>query len=108
MSTIIQNKPSSFSYAVKHQVWKDAMTKEYESIMKNDAWEVVPRPQDKTIITSKCIYKINHSADGSTEKYKVHFVSRGFSQREGIYYDEIFAPFAIHTTIHSIIALVAS
>ena len=35
MSTIIQNEPSSFSDAVKHQVWKDGMTKEYESIMKN-------------------------------------------------------------------------
>ena len=44
MSTIIQNEPSSFSDAVKHQVWKDAMTEEYESIMKNDVWEVVPRP----------------------------------------------------------------
>ena len=53
MSTIIQNEPSSFSDAVKHQVWKDAMT-----IMENDVWEVVPRPQDKTIVTSKWLYKI--------------------------------------------------
>ena len=53
MSTIIQNEPSSFSNDVKHQVWKDAMT-----IMENDVWEVVPRPQDKTIVTSKWIYKI--------------------------------------------------
>eukprot|EP00253_Pinus_taeda_P009788 PITA_09788 len=37
MSKIIQNEPSLFTEAVKHQVWKDAMTKEYESIMKNDA-----------------------------------------------------------------------
>ena len=36
MSTIIQNEPSSFTDVVKHQVWKDAMTKEYESITKND------------------------------------------------------------------------
>jgi len=44
MSTIIQNKPSSFIEVVKHQVRKDAMTEEYESIMKNDVWDVVPRP----------------------------------------------------------------
>eukprot|EP00253_Pinus_taeda_P032078 PITA_32078 len=69
MSTIIQNEPSSFSDVVKHQVWKDAMTKEYESIMKNDVWEVVPIPQDKTIVTSKWLYKIKHVADGSIEKY---------------------------------------
>ena len=41
MSMIIQNEPSSFTNAVKHQVWKDAMTEEYESIMKNDVWDVV-------------------------------------------------------------------
>ena len=55
MSTIIQNEPSSFVEAVKHQVWKDAMTEEYESIMKNDVWDVVPRPQDKVVVTSKCL-----------------------------------------------------
>ena len=43
MRTIIQNEPSSFTDVVKHQVWKDAMTEEYESIMKNDVWDVVPR-----------------------------------------------------------------
>ena len=36
MSTIIQNEPSLFTEVVKHQVWKDAMTEEYKSIMKND------------------------------------------------------------------------
>ena len=50
MSTITQNEPSSFSYAVKHQVWKDAMTIEYESIMENDVWEVVPRPWTRQLL----------------------------------------------------------
>jgi len=87
MSTIMQNEPSSFSDVVKHQVWKDVMTIEYESIMENDVWEVVPRPQDKTIVTSKCLYKIKHAADGSLENYKARFFARGFSQKEGIDYD---------------------
>jgi len=92
MSMIIQNEPSSFTDAVKHQVWKDAMTEEYESIMKNDVWDMVPRTQDKIVVTSKWLYKIKHVADGSTEKYKARFVARGFSQKEGIDYNEISAP----------------
>ena len=84
------------------------MTQEYESIMKNDVWEVVPRPQDKTVVTSKWLYKINHAANGSTEKYKAHFVALGFSQKEGIDYDVIFAPVARYTIICSIMDLAAS
>lgn len=53
MNTIVQNEPSSFEEAMKHHVWKDAMNEEYESIMKNDVWDVVPRPQDKSVVTSK-------------------------------------------------------
>lgn len=101
-------KPSSLSEAIKHQVWKDAMTEEYESIMKNDVYKVVPRPQDKIVVTSKWIYKIKHAVDGSTEKYKACFVGCGFSQKEGINYDDIFAPVSRCNTICSIIALAAT
>eukprot|EP00253_Pinus_taeda_P007442 PITA_07442 len=75
MSTIIQNEPSSFEEAVEQQVWKDAMNEEYESIMKNDVWDVVPRPQDKSVVTSKWLYKIKHGADGSAKKFKARFVA---------------------------------
>jgi hypothetical protein len=46
------------------------------------------------VATSKWIYKIKHAADGSREKYKVRFVARGFSQKEGVNYEETFAPVA--------------
>eukprot|EP00253_Pinus_taeda_P032698 PITA_32698 len=85
--------------AITHQVWKDVMNEEYESIMKNDVWDVVPRPKDKFVVTSKWIYKIKHGVDGSAKKYKAKFAARGFSQKEGVDYDEIFAPVAQYTTI---------
>ena len=69
---------------------------------------VVPRPQDKIVVTSKWLYKIKHAADGSTEKYKAHFVTRGFSEKEGIDYDEIFTPVPGYITIRSIIAFADS
>ena len=65
---------------------------EYHSIMKNDAWEIVPRPEGKSVVTSRWLYKIKHAADGSVEKYKARFVAWGFSQVEGVDYDETFAP----------------
>ena len=76
----------------KEQVWKDAMNEEYESIMKNDVWDVVPSTKDKSVVTSKWLYKIKqykikHGVDGSAEKYKARFVAQGFSQKEGVDYD---------------------
>jgi len=108
MSTIVQFKPCTFEEVVKQEVWKDAMNEEYELIMKNDVWDVVPRPKDKSMVTSKYLYKIKHGANGSVEKFKAKFVARGFSQKEGVDYDEILAPVARYTTIHLIIALAAS
>ena len=81
------------------------MIEEYQSIMKNDVWDVVPRPEGKSVVTPKRIYKIKHAADGSIEKYKAIFVARGFSQKEGINYEETFAPVARYTSIRSILAL---
>ena len=68
------------------------MIEEYQSIMKNDVWDVVPRPQGKSVVTSKWIYKIKHAADGSIEKYKARFVAWGFSQKEGIDYQDQYFP----------------
>ena len=55
------------------------MIEEYQLIMKNDVWDVVPRPEGKSIVTSKWIYNIKHVAYGSIEKYKAIFMARGFS-----------------------------
>ena len=58
MSHVIDSKPSNYEEASNQHVWKDAMIEEYQSITKNDVWEVVPRPKGKSVVTSKWIYKI--------------------------------------------------
>jgi hypothetical protein len=108
MTHIIDSEPSCHGEASGEQVWQDAMTEEYQSILKNDVWDIVPRPEGKSVVTSKWIYKIKHAVDESIEKYKARFVARGFSQVEGVDYDETFSPVARYTSIRSIIALVAS
>jgi hypothetical protein len=78
MSHIIDTETSCHGEAAGQQVWQDAMNKEYQSIMKNDVWDIVLRPKGKSLVTSKWIYKIKHATDGSVEKYKARFVARGF------------------------------
>jgi hypothetical protein len=84
------------------------MMEEYQSIMKNDVWEIVPRPEGKSVVTSKWVYKIKHAVDGSIDKYKARFVARVFSQHDGEDYDEMFAPVSIYTSIRAIISLATS
>jgi hypothetical protein len=76
--------------------------------MKNDVWKIVPRPKEKSVVTSKWVYKIKHAVDERMDKYKAIFVARGFSQKEGEDYDETFAPVARYTSIRAIILLAAS
>jgi hypothetical protein len=43
MSHIIHTEPSCQGEATSHHVWQDAMAEEYQSILKNDVWDIVPR-----------------------------------------------------------------
>ena len=79
--------------------------KKYRSTIKNNVWDIVPRPKDKSVVSSKWIYKIKHAADGSVEKCKAIFVTRGFTQKEGIDYNETFSLVARYISIWVIIAL---
>ena len=87
MSKCIVTKPSSFEEAVQEPTWVDAMVEEYDSIVRNNAWEIVPRPVGKSVVGSRWIYKVKQDADGSIEKYKARFFAWGFSQIEGIDYE---------------------
>jgi hypothetical protein len=66
------------------------MIEEHQSILKNGVWDIVLRPKNNFVVTSKWIYMIKHVVDGSVEKYKVRFVAKGFSQVVGVDYDETF------------------
>jgi hypothetical protein len=107
MCNLLEKEPTCFEEAIQKKEWADAMTEEYQSIIKNDVWEIVPRPNSKDVVSSRWLFKIKHAADGSIEKYKARFVARGFSQKEGIDYEETFAPVARYTSIRTIIALTA-
>ena len=80
MRKCIVTEPSSFQEVVQQPTWVDAMVEEYDSIVKNRAWEIVPRAVNKSVVGSRWIYKVKQGIDGSVEKYKATFVARGFSQ----------------------------
>ena len=75
MCNLVDEERTCFEEASKKKESMDSMIEEYQSILKNDVWEVAPRPKDKSVVSSKWIFKTKHSADGSIENFKAIFVA---------------------------------
>ena len=82
--------------------WKVALQKEYDSIIKNGTWTLVPRPKNAKVVKSRWVLRIKDMG-----LHKARFCAKGFTQRWGEDYDETFAPVAKYTSIRTLFALLA-
>ena len=103
-----KHEPSTFKEASKHECWMEAMKVEYEVLMKNKTWDLVPYPNEKNMIGNKWIYKVKFNSSGDIEKYKARLVAKGFVQKYSIDYEETFAPMAKMPTVRIILTLSAA
>lgn len=77
------------------------------AVEKNRTWELTELPQDRKPIDLKWIYKIKRDASGNIVKYKARIVAKGYVQKQGVDYDEVFAPVTRIETIRLLLALAA-
>nr|GEU99413.1 ribonuclease H-like domain-containing protein [Tanacetum cinerariifolium] len=80
-----------FSKAFKFPHWVDAMNQKMNALLRNGTWDVVELPKDRNDIGSKWIYKIKYQSSGEIDRFKARLVAQGFSQKEGIDYEETFS-----------------
>ena len=62
-----------------------AMQEEFDALLRNRTWQLVPRPRHANVITGKWVFfKHKLRLDGTLDRYKARWVIRGFRQRAGI------------------------
>ncbi|KAH9714583.1 hypothetical protein KPL71_020707 [Citrus sinensis] len=98
--------PSSVADALNNHKWKQAMQEEFNALMRNQTWCLVPPYQNVKLVGNKWIYRIKQNSDGSINKYKARLVAKGFLQTEGIDYQETFSPVVKAATIRIVLSLV--
>jgi hypothetical protein len=89
----MEGDPTSFEEAMRSahsSEWLEAMQDEIKSINTNDIWDLEVIPNGVKIVDCKWVYKTKYDSKGNVERYKAQLVAKGFTQREGIDYNESF------------------
>ena len=84
------------------------MSKEIESIEKNLTWSLVKLPVGHKAIGLKWVFKLKKDSDGEIIKHKARLVVKGYVQRQGIDFDEVFAPVTRLDTVRVMLAVAAN
>jgi hypothetical protein len=86
--------------------WEQGIKEEIYSLVNNQTWDLVQFPAGKRALQNKAVYKLKEEYGGKN-RYKDRLVVKGFAQKKGIYFDEIFSPVVNMNSIRTILSLVA-
>jgi hypothetical protein len=100
--------PTNPINALQDPNWKMAMNDEYNALIENKTWDLVPRPTDANVIRSLWIFRHKKKADGSFERYKARLVGNGSNQQTGVDCGETFSPVVKPATIRTVLSIALS
>ncbi|XP_072067879.1 retrovirus-related Pol polyprotein from transposon TNT 1-94 [Arachis hypogaea] len=104
-------EPEYFGEAVEDESkaqWLEAMQEEMKSLLENDTYELVKLPKGMRVLKNKWVFRIKNEEHNSKPRYKARLVVRGFSQRKGVDYEEIFSLVVRMSSIRAVLGLAAS
>ena len=87
------DEPARYGEACREQKeWVQAMNDEIASIEKNNTWSLVEMPKGRKPIGLKWVFKVKRDPTGKIVKHKARIVAKGYVQKQGIDYEEVFVP----------------
>jgi hypothetical protein len=98
----------NLSKSLSHGDWSIAMREEYDALLENKTWHLVPPNSTTNITDCKWVYHIKRHANGTIDRYKSRLVAKGFKQRYGLDYKDTFSPGVKVATIRLDVAIVVS
>lgn len=98
--------PKGYKQALLNPNWNPSITDEYDALIKNNTWTLVPKPAGTNIVNALWLFKHKYKADGTLARYKFRLVANGTSQEQGIDFDETFSPVIKPATIRAVLNFV--
>lgn len=87
--------------------WVEAMKDELQSLHENHTFELVKLPKGKRALKNRWVYRLKQEEKSSSPRYKARLVVKGYTQKKGVDFEEIFSPVVKMSSIRTILSLVA-
>ena len=98
-------EPSSVREAMKYPHWRQAMAEEFDALLRNGTWSLVPAPKDHNVVGCRWLFRIKRNPDGSISRFKARLVAKGYTQTPGYDFHETFAPVVRPQTVKVILTI---
>ena len=101
-------EPETYQEAILHESkkgWVKVMQAEVRSLIENHIYDLVKLPQGNKALINKLVYRLKTVNNGSQLRYKARLIVKGFNQKKGINFEEIFSPVVKMSSIRVVLGL---
>jgi hypothetical protein len=108
LSSPLSPVPTSVHATLTDPSWRYVMEEEYDALITNNTWDLVPRPVGSNVVTGKWIFKHKFNSNGTLEWYNARWVLHNFIQWPGVDYNETFRAVVKPCTVRTVLSLAVS
>ncbi|KAI5330217.1 hypothetical protein L3X38_029615 [Prunus dulcis] len=102
------DEPTSYTQASRFPEWKNAMVEEFNALLKQGTWSLVPSSPHFNTVGCKWVFRVKRHSDGTIERHKARLVAKGYHQQPGVDYFDTFSPVVKPTTVRTVLSLAVS